>query len=87
MNFDEIKNKAQDAVGQHGDKIEQGIDKGSEFAKSKFGDHSDTIDKLADKARGFVGGEQSEGQSEDQAEGQSEGGFGGGEQESQYGQG
>lgn len=61
MDFGDIAKKAQDALGEHGDKVEQGIDKAAEFAKSKFGDHADTIDNVADKARDFLGN-QSQGQ-------------------------
>lgn len=56
MNFDDMKNKAQDALGEHGDKVGDGIDKAADLAKSKFADKADTIDNVADKAKGFVGG-------------------------------
>ncbi|RZQ64432.1 antitoxin [Amycolatopsis suaedae] len=54
INFDDIKKKAQDALGKHGDKVEQGLDKASGFAKSKFGDKADKIDNVTDKAKGFL---------------------------------
>lgn len=62
MGFDELKNKAQELAGQHGDKVEQGVDKGAEFAKDKFG-HEEQVDSAADKAKDFLGnsGEQNQG--------------------------
>jgi hypothetical protein len=53
INFDELKNKAQDLVEQHGDKIEDGIEKAGEFAKQKFG-HEQQIDSVVDKAKGLI---------------------------------
>ncbi|SFA72654.1 MT0933-like antitoxin protein [Amycolatopsis marina] len=54
INFDDMKNKAKDALGQHSDKAEQGVDKASEAAKSRFGEHSDKIDSATEKAKGFI---------------------------------
>lgn len=54
INFDEMKNKAQDMLGKHSDKVEQGVDKASEAAKGKFGDHSDKIDNATGKAKEFL---------------------------------
>jgi hypothetical protein len=54
INFDDIKKKAQDALGQNADKIEHGIDKASGFAKSKLGQHSDKIDNVTTKAKDFL---------------------------------
>lgn len=61
INFDEIKKKAQDALGQNADKIEQGIDKASGFAKSKLGQHSDKIDNVTAKAKDLLHKSQGEG--------------------------
>ncbi|MFD9891024.1 antitoxin [Amycolatopsis sp. NPDC059027] len=55
VNFDELKNKAQDALKEHGDKIEQGLDKAGEFAKSKFSGQADKIDGGVEKAKDFLG--------------------------------
>ncbi|MGH3622335.1 MAG: antitoxin [Sciscionella sp.] len=55
MGFDDIKKKAQEFVGGHGDKIEQGLDKAGKFAKDKFG-HEDKVDKALGKAKGFIDG-------------------------------
>ncbi len=54
INFDEVKKKAQEALGKNAEKIEQGMDKASGFAKSKFGQHSDKIDNVAEKAKDFL---------------------------------
>lgn len=54
MGLDEMKDKAQELAGQHGDKAEQGVDKGAEFAKDKFG-HEEQVDSASDKARDFLG--------------------------------
>jgi hypothetical protein len=53
IDFGELKKKAEDAVGQHGDKIEQGVEKAGEFAKSKFG-HDETVDKVVDKIQEMI---------------------------------
>ncbi|MTD58440.1 antitoxin [Amycolatopsis pithecellobii] len=54
INFDEIKKKAQHALDQNADKIEQGIDKASGFAKSRLGQHADKIDNVSNKAKDFL---------------------------------
>jgi MT0933-like antitoxin protein len=54
INFDEIKKKAQDTLGQNAEKIEQGIDKASGFAKSKLGQHADKIDTMTTKAKDLL---------------------------------
>lgn len=74
MNFDDMKKKAQDALGEHGDKVNQGIDRAADAAKSRFGDHADTIDKVADKAHGMVGGQEQQGHGEEQGYGREQGG-------------
>jgi hypothetical protein len=53
INFDELKNKAQDLVNEHGDKIEDGLEKAGEFAKGKFG-HEQQIDTVVDKAKDLI---------------------------------
>ncbi|OZM73318.1 hypothetical protein CFN78_10720 [Amycolatopsis antarctica] len=58
INFDDIKNKAQEALGKHGDKAGQGVDKAGEFAKSKFGDHADKIDNATGKAKDYLNKDQ-----------------------------
>lgn len=54
INFDEIKKKAQQALDQNAGKIEQGIDKASGFAKSRFGQHAAKIDDVTAKAKDFL---------------------------------
>jgi antitoxin protein of toxin-antitoxin system len=54
MNLDDIKKKAQQALDQNAGKIEQGIDKASGFAKSKFGQHSAKIEDVTSKAKDFL---------------------------------
>ncbi|GAA1242586.1 hypothetical protein GCM10009676_30040 [Prauserella halophila] len=51
INFDDIKKKAQDALSKNSGKVEQGLDKASGFAKSKFGDKADKIDNVTQKAK------------------------------------
>jgi MT0933-like antitoxin protein len=56
MGFDEIKDKAKDLLGQHGDKVEEGIDKARDFADEKTGGkHSEQIGKVADQAKDRLG--------------------------------
>lgn len=54
INFDQIKNKAQDTLGKNSGKIEQGLDKASGFAKQRFGKQSDKIDNATRKAKDFL---------------------------------
>ena len=59
MGFDEMKEKAKDMLGQHGDKAEEGIDKARDFADEKTGGkHSDQLDKAADQAKNRLGNSQ-----------------------------
>lgn len=53
INFDELKNKAHDLVNQHGDKIEEGVEKAGEFAKRKFG-HESQVDSVVDKIQDMI---------------------------------
>lgn len=53
ISFDELKNKAQDLVNQHGDKIEGGVEKAGEFAKQKLG-HEQQIDSVVDKIQDMI---------------------------------
>lgn len=48
IDFDELKNVA------NGDNVDQA----AEFVKSRFGDHADKIDEIADRAKTFLGGEE-----------------------------
>ncbi|WP_233611737.1 antitoxin [Amycolatopsis sp. WAC 01376] len=76
IDFEGMKDKVS---GEH-------VDKAADFAKSRFGEHSDKIDSAADKAKGFLGDSGGEQQNEEQQQG---GGFGndapGAQAGSQYG--
>lgn len=49
------KDKAQDLAREHGDKIEQGLDKASDFIQSKTPDSiDDKVQATTDKAKGLV---------------------------------
>jgi hypothetical protein len=65
MNFDEIKKKAQQTLDQNAGKIEQGIEKASGFAKSKFGQHSAKIDGVSSKAKDLLHKNTSDGRKDD----------------------
>lgn len=50
--MDELKNKAREALTEHRDKIEDGMDKAAEKAKHKAGhEHSGKIDSVLEKGR------------------------------------
>lgn len=53
IDFDELKNKAQDLVEKHGDKIEEGVEKAGDFAKQRFG-HGEQVDKVVDKLQNAI---------------------------------
>jgi hypothetical protein len=53
--MDDMKDKAKDAAGQHGDKIDQGLDKAGDMAKQKAGDeHAEQIDQGVEKGKDAV---------------------------------
>ncbi|KJK45254.1 hypothetical protein UK23_26830 [Lentzea aerocolonigenes] len=52
MGFDELKDKAKDLIGQHGDKVDQGVERAGQFADEKTGgQHSEHIDKGEEKLK------------------------------------
>jgi hypothetical protein len=53
IDFDALKNKAQDLVKEHGDKIEEGVEKAGDFAKGRFG-HDEQVDKVVDKVQDAI---------------------------------
>jgi hypothetical protein len=53
MNIDNLKQKAQDAAGQHGDKLEGAMDKSADQAKQRFG-HEEQIDSATERGREFL---------------------------------
>ena len=53
INFEELKNKAQGFVEQHGEKIEQGVERAGEVAKQRFG-HAEQVDKAVGKVQELI---------------------------------
>lgn len=53
VDFDDLKDKAQDFVGEHADSIKDGLDKAGDFVADKIG-HADTVDKVEDAIGGFI---------------------------------
>ncbi|MFD1146697.1 antitoxin [Saccharothrix hoggarensis] len=50
--FDGLKDKAKEALGQHGDKADQGVDKAGEFLDERTGGrHSEHIQTGTEKAK------------------------------------
>ncbi|RKT56260.1 antitoxin [Saccharothrix australiensis] len=50
--FDELKDKAKDALGQHGDKAQEGVERAGGFVDEKTGgQHSEQIGKGTEKAQ------------------------------------
>ena len=50
--MDNMKDKAQDAMGEHGDKIDEGMDKAGDAAKEKTGgQHDDKIDSGVERGK------------------------------------
>jgi hypothetical protein len=53
IDFGGLADKAKDLVNEHGDKIEDGLDKVGDFAKQKFG-HEEQIDSAVDKLQDMI---------------------------------
>ncbi len=53
IDFDDLKNKAQNLVEEHGEKIEQGVEKAGEFAKQRFG-HEEQVDKVVGRIQDAI---------------------------------
>lgn len=53
VDFDELKDKAQDFVGEHSEAIKGGIDKAGDFVADKIG-HDETVDKVENTLSGLV---------------------------------
>jgi hypothetical protein len=50
--FDELKDKAKDVLGQHGDQVDQGVDRAGRFADERTGgQHSEHIEQGTDKLK------------------------------------
>ena len=53
--FDNLKDKAEDLAAEHGDKIDQGLDKLGDLIDDKTGgEHHDKIETGVEKAKDFV---------------------------------
>lgn len=72
IDFDNLRDKAEEFVEEHATQIDSGIDKAAEFAGKKYG-HDDQIDKGAAKLKEFLPG----GDAEEQARGRQAHGGGG----------
>jgi hypothetical protein len=57
VDFDELRGKAEELLGEHSDQVESGIDKLADLAGKQFG-HAGQIDQAADKLKGFVADQQ-----------------------------
>ena len=54
--MDEVKDKMGDVAGEHGDKLDEGMDRAGEFADEKTGGkHTDKIEKGIDKGKDTIG--------------------------------
>lgn len=53
VDFDDLRKKAEGLLGEHGDQVEEGIDKLADLAGKKYG-HESEIDKAAGKLKDFV---------------------------------
>ncbi|GLZ29557.1 kanamycin biosynthetic protein [Lentzea sp. NBRC 105346] len=52
MGFDELKDKAKDMLGKHGDKADQAVDRAGQIADERTGGkHTEHIDKAEEKAK------------------------------------
>ena len=50
--MDNMKDKARDLAGEHGDKVDQGIDKAGQMAKDKTPDqHDDKVDQGVERGK------------------------------------
>ena len=54
IDFDALKGKAEEALREHNDQIDEGLDKAAGFAKSKFTGHDEQIDSGVEKAKDFL---------------------------------
>ena len=57
IDFDDLRDKAEDFVEEHATQIDSGIDKAAEFAGKKYG-HGEQIDKGAAKLKEFLPGDE-----------------------------
>jgi hypothetical protein len=55
MDFDSMKDKAAELLGEHGDKVEDAAEKVGEMAKDRYG-HDEQVDMAVDKIKDAVPG-------------------------------
>ncbi len=53
IDFNQLKQQAEGLLEQHGDKIEDGVEKAGEFVKGKFG-HESQVDTVVDKIQDLI---------------------------------
>ncbi len=53
VDFDALKGKAEELLKEHGEKIEEGVEKAGEFAKEKFG-HEEHVDTAVEKIKDVI---------------------------------
>jgi len=53
VDFDALKGKAEELLNEHGDKIEDGVDKVGEIVKDKYG-HAEQVDGVVGKIKDFI---------------------------------
>jgi hypothetical protein len=53
VDFGELKDKAQDFVGDHADQVKEGVDKAGDFVADKIG-HEEQVEKVEGAISGFV---------------------------------
>ncbi|MBM7771305.1 hypothetical protein JOD54_001509 [Actinokineospora baliensis] len=53
IDFNQLRQQAESLVEQHGDKIEQGVEKAGELVKGKFG-HESQVDAVVDKIQDLI---------------------------------
>jgi hypothetical protein len=53
VDFGELKDKAEDFVGDHADQIKQGVDKAGDFVADKIG-HQEQVEKAESAIGGFI---------------------------------
>ncbi len=53
VDFDELKDKAQDFVAEHADQVKEGVEKAGDFVADKVG-HEEQVKKVSDAIGGFI---------------------------------
>lgn len=58
MDLDDLKNKASELMGKHGDKADGVIERGSDMAKDRFG-HDEQVDSATQQLKDRTGSDES----------------------------